>query len=392
MKKIYFGAVFTLLSLLTNAQDSFDHWSIDLGGGMHQIGSTITPGYSANILGQGSLGFRYMFNEKFGVRLDLGYNSFSADENSVADFKSNYYRASLEGIINLGSVLNFKSFTNRFNLLARIGAGSASLNITEPTDNGGDLMYVMNIGFTPQIKLTNRLSLFVDINSLIHYNQLDNFDGGPNTSSRESNISLINTSIGLNIALGKNKQSADFWNKEIDEKVMDSELSTLKKRLDSAEKEIAILKTKESSPNKDLIMTELDERYVKKNEINKYANVVSGSNVDFIKNLLNSGYINVYFDINKTKIQDGSLNSVNYLKQFMLDNPYVSAELIGYADETGTEARNKTLSQNRAKMVFDVLVAAGINPTRLSYFGGGEDTSVAKDARQLARKVTFKIK
>ena len=392
MKKIYFGAVFTLLSLLTNAQDSFDHWSIDLGGGMHQIGSTITPGYSANILGQGSLGFRYMFNEKFGVRLDLGYNSFSADENSVADFKSNYYRASLEGVFNLGSILNFKSFTNRFNLLAHIGAGSASLNITEPTDNGGDLMYVMNIGFTPQIKLTNRLSLFVDINSLIHYNQEDNFDGGPNTSSRESNISLINTSIGLNIALGKNKQSADFWNKEIDEKVMDSELTTLKKRLDSAEKEIAILKTKESSPNKDLIMTELDERYVKKNEINKYANVVSGSNVEFIKNLLNSGYINVYFDINKTKIQDGSLNSVNYLKQFMLDNPYVSAELIGYADETGTEARNKTLSQNRAKMVFDVLVAAGINPTRLSYFGGGEDTSVAKDARQLARKVTFKIK
>ena len=253
-------------------------------------------------------------------------------------------------------------------------------------------MYVMNIGLTPQFKLSNRFSLFLDINSLIHYNQEDNFDGGANTSKRESNISLMNTSIGLNIALGRNKQSADFWNEEIDNEVIDSELVTLKKRLDAAEKEIATLKTKSSGPNKELIMTELDERYVKKNEINKYANVVSGSNVDFIKNLLNSGYINVYFDTNKTKIQEGSLNSVNYLKQFMLDNPYVNAELIGYADETGTEERNKVLSQNRAKMVFDVLVAAGINPTRLSYFGGGEDTSVAKDARQLARKVTFKIK
>ncbi|APZ44936.1 cell envelope biogenesis protein OmpA [Polaribacter reichenbachii] len=392
MKKIYFGAVFTLLSFLTQAQEDFDHWSIDIGGGLHQIGSTITPGYSANILGQGSMGFRYMFNEKFGLRLDLGYNSFSADENSTADFKSNYYRASLEGVVNLGNLLNFKSFTNRFNLLAHVGAGAASLNVTEPTDNGGDLMYVMNVGLTPQFKLSNRFSIFLDFNSLIHYNQEDNFDGGANTSGRESNISLMNTSIGLNIALGRNKQSADFWNEELDEEVIDGELVSLKKRLDSAEKEIAILKTKESGPNKELIMTELDERYVKKNEINKYANVVSGSNVDFIRNLLNSGYINVYFDTNKTKIQEGSLNSVNYLKQFMIDNPYVNAELIGYADETGTVERNKTLSQNRAKMVFDVLVAAGINPTRLSYFGGGEDTSVAKDARQLARKVTFKIK
>lgn len=272
------------------------------------------------------------------------------------------------------------------------GVGAASLNITEPADNGGDLLMALNFGITPQFRINNRMSVFLDFSTLVHFYQEDNFDGGPNLSPRESNISLFNTSLGLSFALGKNKQLADSY--QMEEVVVNDELEEIKTRLAAAEKEIEVLKNKEvaATPNKDLIMTELDERYVRKDETDKYANVVTNSNVDFIRQLLNSGYINVYFDVNKSIIQDGSLNSVNYLKQFMLDNPAVNAELIGYTNETGSENRNKTLSQNRAKRVFDVLVAAGISPTRISYYGGGEDKSVTKDARQFARKVTFKLK
>lgn len=393
MKKIYFGALFAIMSFITNAQD-YSPWTIDLGAGIQQAGSTVSDGYNTSTFGQGSFGVRYMFNERFGLRLDLGYNSFSDAEGSLP-FKSNYYRANLESVLNLGNILNFDSWTERFNLLGHGGVGAGSLNVTEPTDNGGDLIFSINFGITPQYQLSDRIALFLDFNTFINFSQDQNWDGGENLAWRESNMSLFNTSLGLNIALGKNKQLAEFAEEEVlDNAVIDSEIEILKKRLSTAEKEIATLKTREvsSSPNKELIMTELDARYVKKTEVNKYADVVTGSNVDFIRSLLNSGYINVYFDINKAQIQDGSLNSVNYLKQFMMDNPYANAELIGYADETGTEAANKALSQKRAKKVFDVLVAAGIKPSRLSYFGGGEDKSVAKGARQLARKVTFKLK
>ncbi|MFY9243477.1 MAG: OmpA family protein [Polaribacter sp.] len=393
MKKIYFGAVFTLMSFFASAQD-YDHWSIDIGGGLHQVGSALTPGFAENIFGQGHIGYRYMFNEKFGLRLDLGYNSFTANETSQP-FTSNYYRASLEGVVNLRSILKFDTWTKRFGLLFHAGAGAATLNVTAPVNNGsGDVMYAMNFGLTPQFKLNDRFTLFLDLNSIIHFYQENNFDGGKNVDWRESNISLMNTSIGLNIALGKNRQSADFYvEDEIEDKIVNTELDAIKKRLNNAEKEIEILKSKESGPNKDLVLTELDERYVKRDENpNRYSSVVTGSNVDFIRELLNSGYINVYFDVNKDEIQKGSLNSVNYLKQFMMDNPSVSADLIGYADETGTADRNKTLSQNRAKRVYDVLVAAGISPSRLSYFGGGEDKTVTEEARQFARKVTFKLR
>lgn len=91
-----------------------------------------------------------MFNNRFGLRWDLGYSSFK--EEALLSFKSNYYRAYLEGIVNIGDVLHFNSWTNRFNLLMHVGIGSASLNITEPTDNGGDQMVALNFGIHLNIK------------------------------------------------------------------------------------------------------------------------------------------------------------------------------------------------------------------------------------------------
>ncbi|WP_223269214.1 MULTISPECIES: OmpA family protein [unclassified Polaribacter] len=193
----------------------------------------------------------------------------------------------------------------------------------------------------------------------------------------------------MSIALGKNRQSADFAQTE--ETVVYNELAEIKKRLDSAEKEIADLKVTDAEINKTNLIYELDTRYAKKGEENKYANSITGSNVDFIKELLNRGYVNVFFDTNKTSIQKESLSAVNYLRQFMNDNPYVNASLIGFTDESGKEEYNQILSKKRAKAVYDILVDAGIDPTRLTYGGVGEDKTMVKEAKQLARKVTFRI-
>jgi OOP family OmpA-OmpF porin len=247
------------------------------------------------------------------------------------------------------------------------------------------------VGLTPQFKITDKISVFADFSSLIHFFQANNIDGGKNTIPRETNVSFFNTSIGVNIALGNKKQHADFTMSEIEDEKIVSELDILKKRLENAEGEIEKLKNKEVVVSNELIITELDNRYVKKGEKIMQDGTVVDSNVDFIKELLNKGYVNVFFDVNKAEIQEGSLNSVNYLKQFMIDNPYMTATIIGYADETGAESRNQTLSNKRAKNVYDMLVAAGVNSSRMTYVGGGVDASVGKDARQLARKVIFKI-
>ena len=423
------------------ANDKFDHWSIDIGAGIHQINSALSEGYSSDLLIQTSFGVRYMFNQKFGLRLDFGSNSFSDSGNSLP-FQSNLYRASLEGVINVGNILNFQNFTKRFNLLAHVGGGFSSVNIIEPLDNGGELVNHLSFGVTPQFKLSNRISLFLNFSTFINLDQMDNFDGSAVAALNESNISYFNTSLGLNIALGKNKQLADSFQKEKrvkkgkdakkdldkDKKEKDKKdkkdkrdkdkkdkkdkkddddkenddtkdndtkdddnLEEIRKRLGIAEKKIADLNVTGSNFDKTSFIDELDTRYTKKGEENRYASTVTGSNVDFIKELLNRGYVNVYFDVNKSNIQKESLSAVNYLKQFMNDNPYVSAALIGFTDETGSEGYNLKLSKKRAKTVYDILVDAGINPTRLSYGGVGEDKTMIRNAKQLARKVAFRI-
>lgn len=421
MKKLLLGLVlvccchFQLNAQKNNiANDKFDHWSIDVGAGIHQINSTLSDGYSSDVLMQTSFGVRYMFNQKFGLRLDLGSNSFSDSGNSLP-FQSNLYRASLEGVLNVGNILNFQTFTKRFNLLAHVGGGFSSVNIIEPIDNGGELVTHLSFGVTPQFKLSNRISLFLNFSTFINLDQMDNFDGSAVAALNESNLNYLNTSLGLNIALGKNKQLADSFQKEkrvkkdkvvkkdLDkgkkdegdkkdrDKKEDDNLEEIRERLSIAEKKIADLKVTGSNFDKTSFIDELDTRYTKRGEENRYASTVTSSNVDFIKELLNRGFVNVYFDINKSNIQKESLSAVNYLKQFMTDNPYVSAALIGFTDETGSEEYNLKLSKKRAKTVYDILVDAGINPTRLSYGGVGEDKTMIRNAKQLARKVAFRI-
>ena len=79
----------------------------------------------------------------------------------------------------------------------------------------------------------------------------------------------------------------------------------------------------------------------------------------------------------------------------MKKNPGVNVEIKGYADELGPEDYNMKLSERRAKSVYDLLVASGVDASRLSYKGYGEDTSVDKssaDARQMARRASFEVK
>ena len=90
-----------------------------------------------------------------------------------------------------------------------------------------------------------------------------------------------------------------------------------------------------------------------------------------------------------------SVSSISFVSNFLQKNPEIKIEVKGYADELGGEDYNIKLSEKRAKAVFEILTAAGIDPARLTFKGYGEDTSVDKsspDARQMARRVSFEIK
>jgi outer membrane protein OmpA-like peptidoglycan-associated protein len=104
---------------------------------------------------------------------------------------------------------------------------------------------------------------------------------------------------------------------------------------------------------------------------------------------------NIFFDTNKYDLKKESRTELEKLVTFLNDNPQVKIELSGHTDDVGVDGLNKTLSQNRAKAVYNYLVAQRINATRLIYKGYGKWQAIAPnttdEGRQLNRRTEFKI-
>ncbi len=425
MKKL----VLTILLLATgilSAQDSvsatqtqkindYNKWSIEFSGGAHKPSRPFAEGYYTTTpsFGQAQLGIRYMLNDKFGLRLGLGYNHIEGDDESL-EFKTDVYRSSLEGVVNLTSLLNFSDWTNTLGLLIHGGAGYSFADYKSPAAiDGKDNMLNIMGGITPMVKLSRSVALFGDVSAVGNIRQTYTIDGTQLNNKRDVDGFTVNASIGLNIYLGGAEKHADWYSEksELKEKVLGLEERVAKLETDLIDsdqdgvpdyldrepntmsgvavdtKGIAVDKNKNGIP--DEIESSLDKRFVNEED---YVKGGSGVNVE---ELLNKGYVNVYFQFNSDKPETYSLEAINYLMKYMKDHPGSNAELIGYADELGNPQYNQSLSEKRAKRVYEILIASGIAESRLTYRGGGEDATVNKEsspARQLVRRVTFKLK
>jgi outer membrane protein OmpA-like peptidoglycan-associated protein/tetratricopeptide (TPR) repeat protein len=86
---------------------------------------------------------------------------------------------------------------------------------------------------------------------------------------------------------------------------------------------------------------------------------------------------NIFFPSNDFSLQEASNAELEKLKNFLLSNKDVNIEFGGHTDNTGDKKYNQTLSEKRAKAVYDQLVKEGIPAARLSYKGYGDSKPVA---------------
>jgi outer membrane protein OmpA-like peptidoglycan-associated protein len=104
---------------------------------------------------------------------------------------------------------------------------------------------------------------------------------------------------------------------------------------------------------------------------------------------------NVFFDVDKHDLKDESFAELNRVVKLLKDNPDMNIEVSGNTDATGNEAKNLTLSQNRADAVKSYLVSQGIESKRIKSVGNGQSKPVAdnatEDGRKLNRRVEFTI-
>ncbi|RDK85266.1 OOP family OmpA-OmpF porin [Marinirhabdus gelatinilytica] len=427
MKKVtlVLTALFATVALYAQEEseiqlNEYNKWSIELSGGLLKPSSPFADGYSVNSIApyQASLGVRYMMNEKFGVRANLGYASISEEDNSLP-FETSYYRGTLEGVVNLGNLLEFSDWTETFGLLVHGGGGYSVINHEEPFElDEKDTTFNLMLGLTPQVRLSDRIALFADVSIIPNIGMERSWDGIEviQTANRRIDDGLLyQVSAGINIYLGSESKHADWYSEK---SVLLSKVEELEGRLAKVEtdlidsdqdgvpdyldrepntvsgvavntKGIAVDQNNNGIP--DELEPSLDNRYVNESD---YVVGGQGSGLN-VEELLNKGYVNVYFKFNSTTPETYSLEAINYLIKYMKENPSANAELIGYADEIGNPSYNQTLSEKRANKVKDILVAAGIAQNRLTVTGNGEDASVEKSsapARQLVRRVTFRLK
>ncbi len=88
---------------------------------------------------------------------------------------------------------------------------------------------------------------------------------------------------------------------------------------------------------------------------------------------------NVFFDLNKSTLRPQSYVELEKLREFLASNQSVKIEIGGHTDSRGNKQDNLKLSNDRAKAVYDYLVAKQIDASRLSYKGYGSSKPVISD-------------
>lgn len=423
MKKIIltfvFASALTTMSAQTETtkntpvavENNYNKWSVELAGGFNKPTKRMTPGFRTAVVSPyvADLGVRYMFNNKFGLKADFGFNSFTEGDNSNS-FDTKYYRVNLQGVANLGRIMSFENWTKSIGLLGHAGVGLSFLERKEPAytkDRMGNLM----AGITGQIKLSNRVALTGDFTTIIHGRQNLAFDGASSEGSNGLTGPLFNGTVGLTVYLGSNEKHADWIvdnNGEIEQlrqriadietSMLDTDKDGVADYLDQEPNTIGGVmvdsKGKSIDLNNNNVPDELESYLLKTYGKNADKSSIVNNN-SLIKNLINEGYVSTYFDYNKSTPTNVSTEGIDFILTYLRNNPDASVDIIGHADELGRSEYNDKLSTARANSVKETLIKANISASRLNVAAAGEDSSVDKDsdaARKLVRRVTFRVK
>jgi len=95
----------------------------------------------------------------------------------------------------------------------------------------------------------------------------------------------------------------------------------------------------------------------------------------------------VFFKTGSSVLDDskGTSDRLDAIKEILKNYPTAKWSIDGYTDNTGGKKLNQKLSEARAKVVRDALVARGINPDNITYKGHGDANPVASNKTAAGR-------
>lgn len=409
--------------------DSINRWSIDLNVGQAKGIRPFSPGYyssETNVFwgkiqaNHFNLGVRYMFSPIFGVKGTFGYDDLKRIKSNYSlPFEMQQMSFAFEGVVNAIRLFNAQKQLGRFGLLFHAGVEAARMtsktaDVATPRDhnygiyeyNGGLL-----VGVTPEFRITKRLVFLLDVSVLNNYRQHFNWDGAYSDTDNNLSGQMVSASAGLSYAFGNHKNYHHDFN--IIEKDDDNKINDLNDKVGKLEKMMAdtdrdgvpdYLDAENNSVNGVAVDTKGRMIDLNKNgvpdELERGKDGMNGINSaivskeDAIQSLIEKGFVNIFYDVNKDEPNVGSTNNVYYLIKFLRSYPDAKATLTGYADVRGDEAANKDLSNRRAQKLLNIFKSSGIDASRINVTGEGVDKSFpeTKIGLDLARRVSVSLK
>ncbi|MGB0934364.1 MAG: OmpA family protein [Lishizhenia sp.] len=424
------GALF--FSTLTYSQDASNKWSLGLEGGMHGVISKTKAGVKSPNFNYYSLNVRYMTNSNFGLMAQVGYNGFNFSLGNDEFERVNYLNFTLEGVANLGNIMDFSSWTKHIGLLFHAGPGGGISGFGSD-DYKSDKVLVGRMGITPIFKLGERVTLTTDLSFNGHLKQSRAFDRFNDVKITGKGVDsyFFTSSVGLTFNLGKNKKHAD-WTTAKSQKMdaFSAKLADLENRLAQAT----------SDDDNDGVSNAMDaeNNTPAGAEVNAKGEAILDTDGDGIKDALDmcpneagtfatngcpdsdkdgvadkydkcpeeagasynngckpatarkeSGITNIMFPLGSATLSRENKSFLNNISQIMKSNS-MSYALNGHADELGGEEVNLEISRKRAEAVKAYLVKKGIDASRLTAKGFGETKIISEDHSK-NRRVEFEI-
>jgi outer membrane protein OmpA-like peptidoglycan-associated protein len=108
---------------------------------------------------------------------------------------------------------------------------------------------------------------------------------------------------------------------------------------------------------------------------------------DMLNALNTAGHITLYinFDTGKSTIKPESQPVIEQIVAMMKSNSEIKLGVEGHTDNVGDPKKNKILSEDRAKAVVSAIVKQGIDASRLSASGFGQDKPIADNSTEEGR-------
>jgi len=225
MKKITFLTFLVFSIAFVQAQENkvnkeisnsdFNKLTIEINTGQAKGITPYTQGYYIHygnnnfVTNSYNLAGRYMLNPVFGVKLDFGFFKLNnKPEDTSLPFELKAFTVGLQGVVNTSKLFKIEKEMGKFDILLHSGIQVSKLQsqIFPKKDNNLGL----TIGFSPQFRLSNKISLISDVTLLRNFKQFYTWDGRLSDRSLNQSANLIYTTLGLTYSIGKNKIHGDW--------------------------------------------------------------------------------------------------------------------------------------------------------------------------------------